>query len=82
MLLNDWYFNVHNEAAKFPVSKQITPVVMKVVWSEFVLDHRNVFKLTWFSDPFYTHEKGYKAKLAVDVHCTLGCDYYPCYYTI
>jgi len=52
---------IHIQAAKLSLRDQLLPVIIKL--PDFVKNKNE--KVDWYSDPFYTHHKGYKMKLNV-----------------
>ncbi|XP_065915323.1 TNF receptor-associated factor 3-like [Dysidea avara] len=56
MLFNRWYKAIYTTATKLSSGDQAVPVV--VCMSDYAHKKRN--KISWFSDSFYTHHKGYR----------------------
>ena len=62
---NQWMLQLHFSA----LGDRICPVIVKV--SE--VEDKKIHKKEWHSDPFYTHDKGYKMCLSVIIN---GSDHY------
>ena len=59
--LDRWSAKLHSESAKLSSGNEVVPVIVKM--SEYSVKYRD--DANWFSDPFYTHRKGYKMCLNV-----------------
>ena len=53
--------NITSIASKLQTGEQVVPVIVKM--SEYTKKKSD--KVTWYSDPFYTHHFGYKMCLSV-----------------
>ncbi|XP_065907521.1 TNF receptor-associated factor 5-like [Dysidea avara] len=56
-----WNAEIISNASKLSSGDQVVPVIVKM--SEYTKKKRD--EVDWFSDPFYTHHKGYKIQLNV-----------------
>ncbi|XP_065887532.1 TNF receptor-associated factor 2-like [Dysidea avara] len=63
LLLITWGMDIVLMASKISSGDQVVPVIVKV--SEYTKKKSD--KVKWYSDSFYTHHKGYKMCLLVDV---------------
>ena len=61
MLHGKWTIELVTIAAKLSSGNQVTPVIMKM--SEYTKKKRDM--ADWYSDPFYSHPKGYQMCLCV-----------------
>ncbi|XP_065920951.1 TNF receptor-associated factor 4-like [Dysidea avara] len=58
----NWLATLYSRSSKLPSSDQVLPVFVKM--SEYMKKRQG--KIHWYSEPFYTHPKGYKL-------CFQGC---------
>ena len=56
-----WYNTVKYQASKLSSGDQVVPVIVKM--SEYT--KKKSYKVSWYSDSFYTHHKGYKMCLYI-----------------
>jgi len=56
-----WAIHINTEAIKSSLHSQVVPVILKMSDYSSKIKHR----ADWYSDPFYTHQKGYKMCLNV-----------------
>ncbi|XP_065895846.1 TNF receptor-associated factor 5-like [Dysidea avara] len=56
-----WAIRINTEAIKSSLHTQVVPVILKMSDYSTKKHHR----IDWYSDPFYTHQKGYKMCLNV-----------------
>ena len=60
-MFGEWPIKIHTQAAKLSSCNQLLPVIVKL--PDFVMNVKN--NVDWYSDPFYTHQQGYKMQLNV-----------------
>ena len=69
MPVHDWLIQLQLDTQSTSPGNRIVPVTFKM--TAFTKKRKN--KRDWYSDPFYSHNKGYRLCLVVD---TAGCDDY------
>ena len=61
LLFGDWVTQLHTRAMQLSSGDQVLPVIVRM--SGYTQKKEN--NVDWYSDPFYTHKKGYKIQLNV-----------------
>ena len=61
VLFGEWTIRLNTKAIQLSSGNQVLPVIVRM--SEYT--KKKMRKVDWYSDPFYTHEQGYKIKLNV-----------------
>ncbi|XP_065908111.1 myosin-13-like [Dysidea avara] len=64
-----WYNTINYQASKLSLRDQVVPVIVKM--SEYAKIKRD--GVNWYSNPFYTHDMGYKMCIRIDARGSLGC---------
>jgi len=59
---SDWPYIINTAASRLTSSDQVVPVIVKM--SEFTKKKSDI--VLWYSDPFYTHHKGYRMQMSIN----------------